>query len=42
MQTPTTSWNRRALLALWRGEAQALIGPKEADEAVENESTNDE
>jgi hypothetical protein len=38
MQTPTCLWNRRALLELWRGESQALIGPKEADEAVENES----
>jgi tetratricopeptide (TPR) repeat protein len=37
LQTPTTLWNRRALHELWRGEAQALIGPKEADEAVENE-----
>jgi hypothetical protein len=37
MQTATCQWNRRALLELWRGEAQALIGPKEADEAVENE-----
>jgi serine/threonine protein kinase len=42
MQIPTCLWNRRALLELWRGEAQALIGPKEADEAVENERTNDE
>jgi tetratricopeptide (TPR) repeat protein len=38
----TCLWNRRALLELLRGEAQALIGPKEADEAVESESTNDE
>jgi tetratricopeptide (TPR) repeat protein len=37
MQTPTCLWNRRALLELWRSEAKALIGPKEADKAVENE-----
>jgi serine/threonine protein kinase/Tfp pilus assembly protein PilF len=42
VQKPTTKWNRRAALDMLRGEAKALIGPKEADEAVESEIRNDE
>jgi hypothetical protein len=37
-----TNWNGRATLELLRAEAETLIGQKEADEAVENKSTNDE
>ena len=38
LQAPSTLWNRRTSLELLRREAEALIEPKEADEAVENES----
>jgi tetratricopeptide (TPR) repeat protein len=41
-QNPITKWNSRAEIDLVLGEAKALIGPKEADEAVESERTNDE
>jgi serine/threonine protein kinase len=41
LQNPTTKWNVRASIALLRGEAKALIGPNEADEAVENENRPD-
>jgi serine/threonine protein kinase len=40
LQSPTTMWNRRAFLELQRDEATALI--EQADEAVENQGTNDE
>jgi tetratricopeptide (TPR) repeat protein len=40
LQSPTTMWNRRAFLELLRDEATALI--EQADEAVENQGTNDE
>ena len=40
LQAPSTTWVRRTSLELLRGEAEALIEPKEADEAVENESLN--
>jgi tetratricopeptide (TPR) repeat protein len=42
LHSPWTSWNRRASLQILRREAEALIEPNEADEAVENKSTNDE
>jgi hypothetical protein len=35
LQSLSIVWNRRATLELLRAEAQALIGPKEANEAVE-------
>jgi hypothetical protein len=36
LQSPASSWNRRATLEILRDEATALIEPKEADEAMEN------
>jgi serine/threonine protein kinase len=36
-QNPTSVWNRRATLELLHGEAKALIGPTETNEAVEIE-----
>jgi hypothetical protein len=36
LQSPSSAWNRRATLELLRGEAEALIEPKETNEAVEN------
>jgi tetratricopeptide (TPR) repeat protein len=36
LQNPATFWFRRATLEMLRAEADALIKPKEADEAVEN------
>jgi serine/threonine protein kinase len=43
LQDPSTRWNRRVSLELLRDEAEALIEPKEANEAVENKGqTNDE
>jgi tetratricopeptide (TPR) repeat protein len=43
LQSPPSYWNRPAILEVLRDEAEALIGPKEADEAVENKSQiNDE
>jgi hypothetical protein len=38
LQKPFNTWMRRAEIELLRREAEALIEPKEADEAVENES----
>jgi tetratricopeptide (TPR) repeat protein len=38
LQFPSTTWVRRTTLELFRDEADALIEPKEADEAVENKS----
>jgi tetratricopeptide (TPR) repeat protein len=38
LQSPWTSWSRRATLELLRAEAVALIEQKEADEAVETKS----
>jgi tetratricopeptide (TPR) repeat protein len=35
--SPLTEWNRRATFEVLRREADALIAPKEADEAVEND-----
>jgi tetratricopeptide (TPR) repeat protein len=37
LQNPISKWNSRATLEMMRAEAKALIGPKEEDEAVENE-----
>jgi serine/threonine protein kinase/tetratricopeptide (TPR) repeat protein len=37
LQSPSSGWNRRATLELLRNEAQALIGQKETDEAVEHD-----
>ncbi len=37
MQTPTCLWITRAMLELLRAEAVALIGPKKAEGAVEND-----
>ena len=43
LQSPSNTWTRRATLEILRSEAEALIEPKEADEAVENERrTSDE
>ena len=43
LQSPSRGWNQRAALEVIRREAQALIQPKEANEAVENENrTSDE
>jgi ATP/maltotriose-dependent transcriptional regulator MalT len=43
LQSPASTWYRRATLEILRSEAEALIVPKEADEAVENERrTSDE
>jgi tetratricopeptide (TPR) repeat protein len=42
LQSPSTTWNRRATLELLRAEAGALIRPKEPDEAVENKSRSSE
>jgi tetratricopeptide (TPR) repeat protein len=39
LESPTSTWNRRATLEILRHEAEALIEPKEANEAVENENT---
>ena len=36
LQSQPISWNRRATLEVLRSEAEALIGPKKADEAEEN------
>jgi tetratricopeptide (TPR) repeat protein len=38
LNDPSKAWNRRATLEVLRAEAKALIGPKEADEAVENKN----
>jgi hypothetical protein len=38
LQSPSSTWLRRATLELMHSEAQALIGPTEADKAVENEN----
>jgi tetratricopeptide (TPR) repeat protein len=38
LQSPSNFWLRRARIEVLRREAEALIGPKEADEVVENES----
>jgi hypothetical protein len=40
LKSPSITWNRRATLEVLRREAEALIEPKEADEAVENKSLN--
>jgi tetratricopeptide (TPR) repeat protein len=43
LRSPLSLWQRRATLEILRREAEAMIGQKEADEAVENESSsNDE
>jgi tetratricopeptide (TPR) repeat protein len=42
IQVPTTLWGRRTMLELLRDEAETMIEPKNADQAVENERTNDE
>ena len=43
LRSPWINWDGRAVLEIRRREAEAMIKPKEADEAVENESrTNDE
>jgi serine/threonine protein kinase len=36
LQSPSSAWNRLATLELLSAEANALIGPKDANEAVEN------
>jgi tetratricopeptide (TPR) repeat protein len=42
LNAPASSWNRRATLEILRHEAETLIEPKQADEAVENKTrTND-
>jgi serine/threonine protein kinase/tetratricopeptide (TPR) repeat protein len=38
LDSPSTSWNRRATLEILRREAETLIEPEEAHEAVENET----
>jgi tetratricopeptide (TPR) repeat protein len=38
IQAPTTLWGRRTTLEVLRNEAEALIRPAEADEAVESEN----
>jgi serine/threonine protein kinase len=40
LQSPFTTWNRRATLELLRSEAEGLIRQKEADEAVESLKLN--
>ena len=39
LQSPSSSWNRRATLEVLRGEAETLIGPKEADEGQNNDNS---
>lgn len=36
LQSPSSSWNRRATLEVLRAEAEALIKPKEADDSTNN------
>ena len=40
LQSPSRGWNQRAELEVLRREAETLIEPKEADEAVENKSSH--
>jgi tetratricopeptide (TPR) repeat protein len=40
LRSPWINWDGRAVLEIRRREAEAMIQPKEADEAVENESEN--
>ena len=42
LKSPSTPFDNRLFLEVLCREAEALIDLKEADEAVENESTNDE
>jgi serine/threonine protein kinase len=37
LRSPSTYWDLRAVLEIRRQEAEAMINPKEADEAVQNE-----
>jgi non-specific serine/threonine protein kinase/serine/threonine-protein kinase len=41
LEDSSTLWVRRSTLEVLRGEAEALIEPKEVDEAVENETRRD-
>ncbi len=38
LQSPASSWNRRATLELLRNEAEDLIGHEKADEVVAKET----
>jgi hypothetical protein len=42
LDTPTFRWGERAAMEVYRREAETLIEPKEANEAVESNRTNDE
>jgi hypothetical protein len=42
IRSPSTLWDHRAVLEIRRREAEAMIEPMEADEAVENEKADEQ